>query len=185
DAATGARLLIKRLVVEGRWAGSLTRVLDTDEFARLAHLARDLLDRSGDELLGAKLECACAFDLTRRAPVNSASRLAELLRPVEAARELFAQRADAEGESEARDAIGAIQRGAGDFASATATQRERIAGSDRLGLLERIDAWSTCAWDLVFCGRFDEAIQMFDGARRALRPGEPEYMLSHAASWAA
>ncbi|HYL26164.1 MAG TPA: adenylate/guanylate cyclase domain-containing protein [Burkholderiales bacterium] len=185
--AVGARLLIKRLGVSSRWRGSLTHPLEERELSELSAAARSLLDQSPDEILEAKLACGNAFAATmpfaRSSP--AADGYASHLRPVEAARHLFASRDDAEAESEALDAISAVHLRAGNFEAALAAQRERLAISERLGLLERVDAWSNAMWDLVYLGRFGDAIRTFDDARAALRPGEPEYMLVHATTWSA
>ncbi len=54
DPRVGARLLVKRLAVASRWAGSLRKPMEREEFATLAAEARRLLDRAPDELLDAK-----------------------------------------------------------------------------------------------------------------------------------
>lgn len=184
DGNVGARLLIKQLTIAGRWRGSLTSPMDDADLNALVNGARELLDRSPDAVLESKLACAKAFGMAsdfRPLPDND---YAALLSSAEAARQIYAQRGDAEAESEALDAIAAVHRRVGNFAASIAAQRERIANAERLGLLERVDAWGTGAWDLVFLGQFKEAIQMFEEGRRALRTGDPEHMLIHAASWA-
>ena len=185
DRSVGARLVIKRLSVVGRWRGSLTRPMEESEIAALVNSARELLGSSPpDPILEARLACAHAFAISFYAAPLSQSDYETVLRSVEAARQVYAQHRDVEAESEALDAIGAIHRRAGNFEAAIAAQRERIAQADRLGLVERIDAWGTANWDLVYLGRFKEAIRMFENGRAALRTGEPEHMLLHAASWA-
>jgi class 3 adenylate cyclase len=182
DPRVGARLLIRQLSVIGRWSGSLARMLEQEEFDALADQARTLLDRSPDSLLEAQLGCAVAFNVPPS--LLSDESVAQHIGSATAARQLFASLGDAEAESEALDAIGGVHRRAGDFAAALVAQRERLAISEHLGLLERIDAWSVGVWDLVNLGRFGDAIQMFRDACAALRVGEPEYMLSHALAWA-
>ncbi len=184
DPAVGARLLIKKLGVAARWAGSIGTPLEPDEFAALASEARRLLDLTPDPSLEAKLACARAFELMRAVPEDR-SILDTLSREVEAARTLYASRGDIEAESEALDALAALQRtGYGDPEAGLALTRQRLAKADRLSLLERIDAWSVAIWDLVYLGRYDEATDMYREARRALRASEPEYMISHSAAWA-
>jgi len=39
-------------------------------------------------------------------------------------------------------------------------------------------------WDLTLLGRYRDAIATYEEARRALRAGEPGYILAHAATWA-
>ena len=183
DPHVGARLMIKRLGVLGRWAGTLSRPLDGDEFDALVAVARRLLDGAPDETLEAQLACARAFQ--SRVAVTGSTALADLARDVELARRLYAERGDAEAESEALDALGAIYRhGYGDYERALGFARERIANSARLGLLERADAWSVAEWDLTLLGRYRDAIATYKEARRALRAGEPEYILAHAVTWA-
>jgi class 3 adenylate cyclase/tetratricopeptide (TPR) repeat protein len=183
DPGLGARLMVKRLGVLGRWSGSLSRPLVGEEFDALVAVARRLLDRAPDEMLEARLACARAFQ--SHAEVTDPAVLASLVGDVESARRLFAERDDAEAESEALDALAAVYRsGYGDYEQALGFGRQRIASSARLGLLERADAWSCSVWDLALLGRFREAIATYEEARRALRAGEPDFMLSHALTWA-
>ncbi len=60
-----------------------------------------------------------------------------------------------------------------------------MANAARLSLLERIDAWNMTIWEIVYLGRYEEALRTYGEARKALRAGEPEYMLAHGAAWAA
>ncbi|MEO7810966.1 MAG: AAA family ATPase, partial [Usitatibacter sp.] len=181
----GARLLVKRLMVAARWSGSIARPLAAEEFDALATEARRLLDLSPDEMFDAKLVCARTFERTRYTKLD-AGVVEELLRGCEGAAALFASRGDIEGESEALDALAAVQRSAhGDREGAIATTQRRLANVGRLSLLERIDAWSVLIWDLVFAGRYEEAIRTYGESRKARRAGEPERVLSHGAAWAA
>jgi len=183
DPSVGARLMVKRLSVLGRWSGSLSRPLEDHEFDALVTVARQLLRGAPDEMLEAQLACARAFQA--RAAVTGASALADLAREVGSARRLYAERGDAEAESAALDALGSLYRDCYfDFERALEFGRERIANSARLGLLERADAWSVSVWDLTLLGRYHDAIDAYDAARRALRAGEPDYILAHAAAWA-
>lgn len=187
DPQVGARLMVKRMNVLGRWSGSLSRPVDADEFDRMAAVARQLLDSAPNDVLEAQLACARAFAraFQSRASLTESSVLADLVRDVESARRLYAERGDAEAESEALDALGAIYRsGYGDYERALGCARQRIASSARLGLLERSDAWSVAVWDLALLGRYRDAIATYKEARSALRAGEPEYILAHAATWA-
>jgi class 3 adenylate cyclase/tetratricopeptide (TPR) repeat protein len=183
-ARIGTRLLVKRLASAARWAGSLSRPLLPDEFATLDRIAQELLDAAPDELLQAKLACARCFDAIRGTSVDEATNAA-LLRGAEEARRIFAARDDVEAESEALDAIAAIHRNTGRFGEALSAQLERIGMADRLGFLERIDASSVAIWDLVYLGRYADAVKAFETARSLLRPGEPAWGMSHAAAWAA
>jgi class 3 adenylate cyclase/tetratricopeptide (TPR) repeat protein len=184
DASTGARLAVKQLGVAGRWPGSISEAMDEKEFDELAAVAERLLDKAPDESLSASLACARAFAATRGGVTDRATADA-LVRQIESARRTFASSGDVEGESGALDALAAAYRATGRYADAFDAQEQRLLSSDRLSLLERIDAWSVSVWDLVYLGRFDEAVDRYGAARAALRAGEPEYILSHAASWAA
>jgi len=184
DPSVGARLMVKRLGVLGRWSGSLSTPVEPSEFFELAVAAERLLEQAGDDDLAARLACAKAFELTSRGITDPAV-VDGALQDVEAASRTFARRGDGESESAALDALGAVYRGSGRYEDALRTDDRRIAMSDRLSLLERVDAWSTSIWDLVYLARFAEAVRRFAAARAALRAGEPEYMLAHAASWAA
>jgi class 3 adenylate cyclase/tetratricopeptide (TPR) repeat protein len=183
DPGVGARLMVRRLDVLSRWSGSLSRPVYGDEFDALVAVARGLLDSAPDEMLEAQLACARAFQ--SNADATAPAILVNLVRDVESARRLSSARGDAEGESEALDALGAIYRsGYGDYEQALRFGRQRIASSARLGLLERVDAWSVSVWDLALLGRYGEGIATYEEARRALRAGEPDFMLSHAVTWA-
>jgi len=184
DPHVGARLMVKRLGVAGRWSGSLSRPIDEKEFDELAAVATVLLDAAPDELLSASLACAKAFQFTGSGVTDPAV-AAAIVREIEAARGVFASRGDVESESAALDALAAAYRACGRYEDALHAQDDRIANSDRLSLLERIDAWGVSIWDLVYLGRFEEAVRRFAAARAALRAGEPDYVLMHAASWAA
>jgi len=182
DDLTGARLLTKRLGVAGRWAGSLTRPLEDGEFKRLGAEARRLLEAAPDDVLSAKLACAIAFQQTG-AGVADATAIAPLERSVRSALELFVARDDAEAQSESLDALAAVHRAAGNYAAAADAQQRRLAMSDRLGILERVDAISVLLWDLVYLGRYSDAVAA-SSSIKVLRPGEPEYVLAHATAWA-
>lgn len=181
----GARLIVKHLMVHGRWAGSVSRPLDPAEFTDQTAEAERLVAAAADPVLEARLASATAFKQTSET-FTDADALERLKERVLAAQRVFAERDDPEMASETLDALGAIYRsGFGDIESALACARQRIAMSDRLGLLERADAWNVAVWDLTYLGRFDEALRTFADAQRTLRPGEPKAMFSHAAAWAA
>jgi class 3 adenylate cyclase len=184
DPRTGARLAVKRLIVTARWSGSLSRSTDDDEFLKLAAAAQRLLEAAPDEWLSAQLACAKAFQSTRGGVTDGA--IAEaMVNELRSARETFVARGDVDRESEALDALAATYRAIGRYDDAYRAQEERLAQSERLSLLERIDAWGTSLWDLVYMGRFADAVERFGAARASLRAGEPEYVLSHVGSWAA
>ena len=182
DPHVGARLVIKRLISVARWAGSMSRPPGAEEFRELSRVARALLAAAPDEYLEGKLACALAFDWLREEsqPLSSG---ATLLRDVEAARRVFAARDDVEALSESLDAIAAIHRVMGNYAEGLAAQEARVEMADRLGLLERIDAASTMIWDLVYLGRYADAVAAYAVGQRLLRPGEPNWGLWHAAAW--
>jgi hypothetical protein len=185
DPRIGARLLVKQLAVHGRWAGSLVRVMERAEFGSFVVAAQQLLERAPDETLEAKLACARAFYVVRYTDVDR-SLIDEIERGTRRAAAFFAASGDLEAESEALDALAAVYRsGYNDAARALEVTERRAAKATRLSLLERIDICSVRIWDLVFVGRYDEAVDTHGESRAALRPGEPEYMLAHSAAWAA
>jgi tetratricopeptide (TPR) repeat protein len=135
-------------------------------------------------VLEARLACAEAFDVIRL-PVVDRGVVDELVRGAEKALRLHERRDDADAQSEALDALGALYRsGYGDSVKAMEFARRRLAIADRLTILERLDAWNVLAWDLTYVGRYEEAIDAYSELRRSLRPGEPDYLLCHAAAWA-
>ena len=185
DPRVGARLLVKRLGVAARWAGSLGKPMDRKEFEQFAGQARELLDRAPDAILEARLACARAFELTRSTDIDP-SLLVELKAGTETAVALYAASGDVEGESEALDALAAVLRsGYGNSEKAFECTQRRFANLPRLSMLERVDTWSVALWELVYLGRYDEAVDTYRDARASLRAGEPEYVLSHGTSWAA
>jgi class 3 adenylate cyclase/tetratricopeptide (TPR) repeat protein len=183
DPRVGARLLVKRLGVDGRWSGSLARVTEPEEFDAIAAEARRLLDLGPDEGTEAKLACARCFARTRQANLDPAE-IEELQRGVEKAAAFYAARTDIEGESEALDALASIFRSSlGDWERAQAATQRRLANVDRLSLLERIDAWAVLAWSLVSAGRYDEALATRDRCIASSHAGDPVFALAHITSW--
>ncbi len=184
DPRVGARLLVKRLAVAGRWPGSLARPMERSEFEALVATVQRLLERAPDETLEAKLACARAFNATRYTNADAAH-VAEIARGAESAAQFFAARGDLEAESEALDALSAVYRGDSNGpAKALEVTERRALKAAQLSLLERIDIASVRVWDLVYVGRYEEALARHGESRTALRPGEPEYMLAHSLSWA-
>ncbi|HEY3217991.1 MAG TPA: adenylate/guanylate cyclase domain-containing protein [Candidatus Limnocylindria bacterium] len=185
DPRIGARIRVKQLGVHARWTGSLSRGLQPHEFVALAAEAEELLAAAPDPFLAARLATCRAFELGSRLEADRA-KLEQLVEGALEAQRFYKERGDAEHESEALDAIGSIYRaGFGDLHKALAAARERIAMSDRLGIVERADALNMVPYDLTLLGDFDGAAAAFDDARRSLRPGEPETVLAHAAAWVA
>ena len=184
DPRVGARLMIKHLVVHGRWAGSVSRPLEPTEFSDLIREAEPLVDRADDPAMEARLALATAFKRTSE-DLTDRDALEKLTVRVKSAQRLFSERGEAELESEALDALAAIYRVSGDIEAALECDRRRVAMSDRLGILERADAWSVAVWDLCYLGQFDDALRTAADAQRSLRPGEPRSMMCHVAAWAA
>ena len=183
DPRTGARLLVKRLGVLGRWAGSLKRTIPPSEFDATAAEAERLLTQHPDEVIAAKVALARAF---QRARFHlGADEAAAMVPGLEAAAALFAARGDAEGESEALDAICSVSQARGEWDAGIEVTRRRLANLPRLGLIERIDAWSMLLWAQVLAGRYEEAIANCRDAIRGRRAGEPEYAMGHCVAWAA
>jgi predicted ATPase len=111
DPKVGARLLVKQLIVAGRWSGSLAQPMEHAQFVLLTSEARRLLDRVPDDLLDAKLACARAFEATV-GPNFDLVAGAEMKFEIEKAASLFASRGDVESESEALDALASSIRSA-------------------------------------------------------------------------
>ena len=184
DARAGARIRMKQLGVYARWPGSLSRGLDPADFDGMAVEAADLLDRAPDASLSAKLALCRAFGSSVGNTTDPAE-ARRLLAEADAARRFYVDRGDLEAVSEALDAIGALHRDLGEPEKALETAMDRVAMSDRLGTLERADAWNMVAWNLTILTRFEETVRHFDRAIAARRPSEPESMFSHLAAWAA
>ncbi len=184
DPAVGARLLVKRLVLVGRWVGSLTLVPTKEELAGDVAEARGLLARSPDPLLEARLACAIAFSMWRW-EADERDGLPPLVAEVERAVALFAERGDTLLESEALDALGLLYRAGDDWAAAIRCADRRLLNADRLDLLERQDAVAMRALDSLLLGDYAAAARAFDGSRALLRAGESEASLAHIATWSA
>jgi class 3 adenylate cyclase len=183
DAHVGLRLMVKQLVVLTRWAGSISRPAERDDIERSIADARRLLDAAPDPYLEARLASIEAFQANTDGDPSALLRIAER---AAAARDFHSRRRDAEAESEALDALGWIHGiPLNDTEKALGLARERIAMSDRLGILERADAWNMAVWDLTILERHDEAIAACGQACRTQRPGDPKGMFSHAIAWAA
>ena len=184
DPRVGARVLVKSLLLFARWAGSLAKPLTHEEFVASADEASRLLARTPDDVVEAWLACARGFELTRYKLPDPAT-VARMIADVERAVALFASRGDAEAESATLDALGSVHQSSGDSTKALEVARQRIGASSGLSLLERVDAWAAAVWNLVYLGRYDEAIATWREARKAIRAGEPAFMLAHATGWAA
>ena len=183
DAAMGARLVTKLLGVHGRWSGSVTEDMSDEEFEALRHEAEAMLATAPDAYVTARLACAAAFRDTRGGTLDR--RVVDSMEAtVRGALSVFVARHDAELQSEAYDALAAIFRAGGDYSAAAEADRARLAMSDRLGLVERVDAMSVLLWDLVYLGHYDEAVTTNDEIK-VLRPGEPQFISAHAVAWAA
>ena len=186
DPHVGVRLMVKQLVVLTRWAGSISRPAEADEIDKMIAEARRLFQLAPDPYLEARLAGIEAFQTNKDEELSDRDALFRIAERAAAAREFHAQRGDAEAESEALDALGWLHGIAlNDTEKALGFARERIAMSDRLGILERADAWNMAVWDLNILERYDEAIEVCAEARRTQRPGEPKGMFSHAIAWAA
>ncbi|MDP9252914.1 MAG: hypothetical protein M3O80_07900, partial [Chloroflexota bacterium] len=182
DPRVAARLLVKQLSVIGRWSGSISKYVPQEEVVALETRARALLARAPDPDLTARLACCAAF-MVMRYEFDQAS-IPDVKRNVQAAYDFFAAKGDHDGQSAALDAIASVYRDAdGDYVAAIAATQTRLRNAANLDLLERLDAWSVLAWDLVHLGRYDEAVALYDEAARNLRPGETVASLSHVASW--
>jgi hypothetical protein len=148
--------------------------------------ARRLLQVAPDPYLEARLASIEAFQTSKGKQLEDRDVLMRIAERVAAARDFHAARGDAEAESEALDALGWVYGvPLNDTEKALGFARERIAMSDRLGILERADALNMAVWDLTLLERYDEAIEVDAEARRTQRPGEPKSMFSHAVAWAA
>jgi class 3 adenylate cyclase len=186
DPHVGLRLLVKKLVVVTRWAGSISRPAAADELEKMIAEAHQLLQIAPDPYLEARLASIEAFQTNQEEQFQDRAALRRVAEGVASARRFHAQRGDAEAESEALDALGWIHGVVlNDTEKALGFARDRIAMSDRIGILERADAWNVAVWDLTILERYDEAIAVCGEARRTQRPGEPKGMFSHAIAWAA
>jgi hypothetical protein len=186
DPRMGARLMVKQLMVYTRWAGSISRPADRDQLDKMIAETRRLLEASPDPYLEARLASIEAFLTNTAEQLEDRDAVMRVAEAAAAARRFHAERKDAEAESEALDALGWIHGvPLNDTEKALGFAQERIAMSDRLGILERADAWNMAVWDLTILERYDEAIAVCAEARKAQRPGEPRGMFSHAAAWAA
>ena len=186
EPSQGVRLLRKQLVVHSRWAGSVSRVLPPAEIAAQLAQARALLASSPDDEEEARLAVIDSFQGHARSgrAVDEAGQL-ESIKAVERSRDRFAARGDVNALSEALDALGSVYRSRGEFDRAIACARERLRHSDRLSLLERADAWNVIVWDLVWSGRYREAIRAADEEQASFRAGEPVETATHGHAWAA
>jgi class 3 adenylate cyclase len=186
DPNVGARLMVKQLMVYTRWAGSISRPAEDGQISQMIAEARRLLAVSPDPYLEARLASIEAFHTNTARKIEDREAVVRVAEAAAAARRFHADRKDAEAESEALDALGWVHGiPLNDTGKALEFAKERIAMSDRLGILERADAWNMAVWDLTMLERYDEAIAVCADARRTQRPGEPRGMFSHAASWAA
>ncbi len=183
DEAQGARLLRKRLTVYGRWQGSVSKLPSHAEFSTLVDEARALLEKHPDPAESARVGLAESFYKARY--LESHGYAEQYREAAQRAVAFFHERRDANAESEALDALNMVHRMLSEWDAGIATARRRLALGSQLSLLERQDAYSVMCWDLTLAGRFGEVLAVAEEGLRTLRPGEPEAIFNHAASWAA
>ena len=183
DPRQGVRLLRKQALVHARWTGSISRPLSPVEVAALLAQARELLRSAPDEEEEARLDVIETFR-TRAVPLEDADERALIVR-AERSRAYFAARGDTNAMSEALDAVASLHRSRGEFDLALACAAERLRYVSQLTLLERADAWNVTVWDLVWAGRYRDAIRVADEERQSFRPGEPIEAATHGLAWGA
>lgn len=185
DRLQGIRLLRKQTLVHSRWAGSVSRPMPAAEIGALIAQARGLLASAPDDEEQARLDVIEAFRVGELGVDDDDAGQRALMKAAERSRDHFAGHGDMNAMSEALDALGSLYRSRGQFDRAIACASERLRHSARLTLLERADAWSVIVWDLVWAGRYREAIRAADDQRDSFRPGEPVEAATHGHAWGA
>ena len=162
---------------------------DSEEVERLRQEGRALLDRVRDDRAIARFLAAESFHpfWTRYAlsrnptPDDLSAAETSARRALEIAERLD----DARLASAALDGVGAVQsfRGRHHEARAIALQRARM--GDRLDAAERLDAFTVAAWESVWLGELDEAIDVSERGLAAVRAAQAPAWALHLVAWRA
>jgi len=181
------RALAGMLMVTTRWAGSVGDRPSEEWMDDLRSRGRRLLVEARDPRSIGRFLAADAFFpfwiQNRREPTSEELALSES----DSNRALLigTELDDPELASLALDAIGGVATALNDWSGARDTARRRVEFESRLGLYERLDAYSMIAWMSYLMG--DLATADHDSAEMAARllPGQAPYPALHLFAWRA
>lgn len=176
--------LAEMLMTICRWYAAVAHQPSVEEIMRLHEEARALLPQVADERIRATYLVACAFmpfwmsnSGLQATPEQEATWEASLREGLAIAERLD----DARLISAALDAsVGTIQRTSPE--EARQISRRRVAMSDRLDLVERLDALFMVAWMSAVLGDLEESIATADQGLAIAQPGQsPRFAVGQAA----
>ncbi len=182
------RLLAKQLMVEMRSQGSVGSRRSDEQLNALRREGRRLLETTNDQSARALFLAADAFypfwvraSRRYRSVAEADAARASASEALELARGL----GDANMESVALDALGALAVDEGDWQTTVALGRERIAMGSRLVLFERIDAYSVVAWAGALSGDLKMAEDVTNEGLAVIQPGQAPDWTLHLLAWRA
>jgi class 3 adenylate cyclase/tetratricopeptide (TPR) repeat protein len=181
------RALAGMLMVTTRWAGSVADRPSEEWMDDLRSRGRRLLDQSQDPRSIGRFLAADAFFpfwiQSLREPTSD--ELARSESDSNRALKIATDLDDPELASLALDAIGGVATALYDWSGARDTAHRRMAFESRLGLYERLDAYSMVAWMSYLMG--DLAAADHDSSEMAARllPGQAPYPALHLFAWRA
>jgi class 3 adenylate cyclase len=182
------RILAKMLMIETRSQGSVAHRPSFDDINRLRLEGRALLERATDARARTLFVAADGF-FPFWAGASGHEVDEEMLRSAEAsaqqALELARELDDANLQSAALDALGAIAQERGEWQYSMELGQQRIAMGSRLVLFERIDAHSVVAWSATVSGDLATAERVSAAGLSIVQPRQAPDWTIHLAAWRA
>lgn len=180
------RALSGRLMVLGRWAGSVGAEFSQEELRALLEEVRLVRAAATDRRTIGQSLVAESFQplgyLTGGVSQPTAVELEAARVPAEQAATIARELDDAPLLSAALDALAASTLGQDPIAGLQLT-RERAAMEDRLPLLERVDTHNMVAWQSAALGELDDVYQAADSVLRDMAPNQAPAVALSLAAW--
>jgi class 3 adenylate cyclase/tetratricopeptide (TPR) repeat protein len=181
------RALAGMLMVATRWAGSIGDRPSEKWMADLRNRGEKLLHQANDKHSIGRFLAADAFFPFWIQGIRepNAEQLAHAEQSAKRAMEIATELDEPELMSVVLDAIGGLSTAINDWTRARETADRRIAFEDKLGLYERLDAYSMRAWMSYLMGDLEAADKGSAQMIARLLPGQAPYPALHLYAWRA
>jgi class 3 adenylate cyclase len=180
------RVLSRLLTLYTRFQGAISPRLSKEEMARLRADGHALVARASDQQTIARFLIAEAFVPFWRGGGGTPTTPSELDEAEASARRglAIAERLDDPGlQSAALDAMGSVAQNRGSWEQTREFARQRLGFQERLGLTERVDAYSMVTWSSILLGDLGEADRVSAGGLALVQPGQATGLTLHLIAW--